>query len=167
MRRMKSELVETAVGALADFRREISAAAADAIDLLAVERRVQELTNAYGRALMREVMARADASAPEICIDGVDWGNRRVAPGAYVTVFGDIEMERATYQRSGRGRVAVPLELRLGIVEGAYTPRVARILTKAVALMPEGDAEDLLHEVCVSGFAAGFPVVLERVPRWT
>lgn len=159
---MKSELVETAVGALADFRREISAMAADAIDLLAVERRVQELTNAYGRALMREVMARADASAPEISIDGVDWGNRRVAPGAYETVFGDIELERATYQRSGRGRVAVPLELRLGIVEGAYTPRVARILTKAVALMPEGDAEDLLHEV---GVAKVSKSTLHRVPR--
>ena len=57
MRRMKSEQVETAVGALAEFRREISAMVVDAIDLLAVERRVQELTNTYGRALMREVMA--------------------------------------------------------------------------------------------------------------
>lgn len=123
---------------------------------------MQELTNAYGRALMREVMARADASAPEIRIDGVDWANRRVAPGAYETVFGDIEVERATYQRSGRGRVAVPLELRLGIVEGAYTPRVARILTKAVALMPEGDAADLLHEV---GVAKVSKSTLHRVPR--
>ena len=41
----------------------------NAIDLLAVERRVQELTNACGRALMR-------------------WGNRRVTPGTYPTVFG-------------------------------------------------------------------------------
>jgi hypothetical protein len=159
---MNNELVETAMGALADFRREISAMAADAIDLLSVERRVQELTSAYGRALMREVMGRADASAPEISIDGVEWGNRRVTRGTYETVFGDVEIERASYQRSGRGRVAVPLELRLGIVEGAYTPRVARILTKAVALMPEGDAEDLLSEV---GVAKVSKSTLHRVPR--
>lgn len=159
---MKNDLVEAAVDALADFRKEISAMAADAIDLLAVERRVQELTNAYGRALMREVMARADASTPEVKIDGADWGNRRVTPATYETVFGGVEMERATYQRSGRGRVAIPLELRLGIVEGAYTPRVARILTKAVALMPEADAEDLLHEVGVAKLSKS---TLHRLPR--
>jgi hypothetical protein len=148
--------------ALADFRREVSAMTADGIDLLAVERRAQELTNAYGRAVMREVLARADASAPEITIDGEDWGNRRATRATYTTVFGDIEMERGTYQRSGRGRVAVPLELRLGIVEGAYTPRVARILTKAVALMPEAEAEDLLEEV---GVAKVSKSTLHRVPR--
>jgi hypothetical protein len=159
---MNNEAIETAMRAVADFRREISEMPADTIDLLAVERRVQELTNACGRALMREVMARADASAPEITIGGADWGNRRVTPATYETVFGGIEMERATYQRAGRGRVAIPLELRLGIVEGAYTPRVARILTKAVALMPEGDAEDLLQEVGVAKLSKS---TLHRVPR--
>ena len=64
-------------------------------------------------------MVRADASAPDITIDGENWGNRRVTPETYQTVFGEVEMGRATYQRSGRGRVAIPLELRLGIVEGA------------------------------------------------
>ena len=152
----------TAERALTEFRREVSAMTPDAIDLLAIERRVQELTSAVGRALMREVMARADATSPEITIDGEGWGNRRVTRGTYVGIFGDIEMERATYQRSGRGRVAVPLELRLGIVEGAYTPRVARILTKAVALMPEAEAEDLLKEV---GVAAVSKSTLHRVPR--
>lgn len=159
---MSNEASEMAMRAVADFRREISAMPADTIDLLAVERRVQELTNACGRALMREVMARADTSAPEVTIGGSDWGNRRVTRATYETVFGAIEMERATYQRAGRGRVAVPLELRLGIVEGAYTPRVARILTKAVALMPEGDAEDLLQEVGVAKLSKS---TLHRVPR--
>ena len=159
---MSNDAMQTAAGAVAEFRREIATMASDSIDLLSVERRVQELTNAVGRVLMREAMARADASAPEIKMDGEDWGNRRVTPGTYTTVFGDIELSRATYQRSGRGRVAIPLELRLGIVEGAYTPRVARILTKAVALMPEGEAENLLEEV---GVAKVSKSTLHRVPR--
>ena len=154
--------MQMAEAALTEFRREISAMTPDAIDLLTIERRVQELTSAVGRALMREVMTRADATSPEITIDGEPWGNRRVTRGTYTGVFGDIEIERATYQRSGRGRVAVPLELRLGIVEGAYTPRVARILTKAVALMPEAEAEDLLGEV---GVAMVSKSTLHRVPR--
>jgi hypothetical protein len=140
-----SDEMRAAEVAVAEFRREIAAMTPDAIDLLAVERRAQELANAFGRALMREAMARADATSPEISINGETWGNRRVTRGTYTSVFGDIDTERATYQRSGRGRVAIPLELRLGIVEGAYTPRVARILTKAVALMPEAEAEDLLR----------------------
>lgn len=159
---MKDTHVVAAEQALKEFRQEISVMAGDCIDLLAVERRVQELTNEYGRALMREVMARADAVSAEITINGEDWGNRRVTPGTYETVFGAVELARATYQRSGRGRVSVPLELRLGIVEGAYTPRVARILTKAVALMPEADAEDLLLEVGVAKLSKS---TLHRVPR--
>ncbi|MBX3218362.1 MAG: hypothetical protein KF850_40525 [Labilithrix sp.] len=159
---MNDEAIERAMRAVEDFRREVAEMSSDTIDLLAVERRVQELTNACGRALMREVIARADASAPEVKIDGADWGHRRVAAATYETVFGGVEIERATYQRAGRGRVAVPLELRLGIVEGAYTPRVARILTKAVALMPEGEAENLLQEVGVAQLSKS---TLHRVPR--
>lgn len=71
---------------------------------------------------MREALERADTRAPEVTIDGENRGNRRVAPATYSTVFGEVEVERSAYQRSGRGRVAVPLELRLGIVEGAYIP---------------------------------------------
>lgn len=159
---MSGDHLDLAERALKEFRREVVGMSADAIDLLAVERRVQEMTNAYGLALMREVFARADTSAPEVTIDGEEWGNRRVAPGTYSTVFGEFEIMRSTYQRNGRGRVAVPLELRLGIVEGAYTPRVARILTKAAALMPEGDAEDFLQEVGVAKLSKS---TLHRVPR--
>jgi hypothetical protein len=159
---MSDSHVERAERALSDFRRDLAGMRGDAIDLLAVERRVQDLTNALGCALMREVMARADSSAPEVTISGEDWGNRRVTRGTYETVFGAIEVERSTYQRSGRGRVAIPLELRLGIVEGSYTPRVARILTKAVALMPEADAENLLEEVGVARLSKS---TLHRIPR--
>jgi hypothetical protein len=50
----------------------------------------------------------------------------------------------------------------LGIVEGAYTPRVARILTRAIAVMTEQDAAGLLAEV---GTAAFSQATLSRLPR--
>lgn len=159
---MSNEQIEVVERALAEFRREVAATDGAEMDLLALERRVQELTNAYGQALMHEVMARADTTAPEITIGGTRWGNRRVTRATYTTIFGDVEMERSTYQQSGRGRISVPLELQLGIVEGAYTPRMARILTKAVALMPEAEATDLLAEV---GVAKVSKSTLHRVPR--
>lgn len=115
--------VETAAKAMVEFRRELGAMAPEVVDLLAVERRTQELANAWSRATLAEAMKRADTEAPEVVINGERWGNRRVLKSTYATSFGDIEMGRSTYQRSGRGRIAIPMDLRLGIVEGAYTHR--------------------------------------------
>lgn len=147
---------------MVEFRRELGATAPEVVDLLAVERRTQELANAWSRATLAEAMKRADTEAPEVVINGERWGNRRVLKSTYATSFGDIEMGRSTYQRSGRGRIAIPMDLRLGIVEGAYTPRLARILSKAVGLMPEAEAEDFLKEV---GVAAVSISTLHRIPR--
>jgi hypothetical protein len=145
-----------------EFRRELTAIAPDAVDLLAIEQRAQELANAWSRAAVAEAMKRADTDAPEVVINGEAWGNRRIHRGTYTTSFGDVDIERSVYQRSGRGRVAIPMDLRLGIVEGAYTPRVGRILSKAVGLMPETEAQDFLQEV---GVAAVSTSTLHRVPR--
>jgi hypothetical protein len=41
---------------------------------------------------------------------------------------------------SGRGRALIPLDLRLGIVEGRYTPLVARVANRAIASMAAGAA---------------------------
>jgi hypothetical protein len=154
--------IESAERAMAEFRRELTAMAPDAVDLLAVERRTQELANAWSRATVAEAMKRADTDAPEVVINGERWGNRRVVKATYTSSFGEVEIERSIYQRAGRGRVAIPMDLRLGIVEGAYTPRVARILSKAVGLMPEAEAEDFLKEV---GVAAVSTSTLHRIPR--
>jgi hypothetical protein len=148
--------------ALREFRRDLAAQAPEEMDLLVMERRVQEITNALGRDLMREAIRHADTQAPEIQIDGQAWGNRRVLPGTYTTMFGDVTELRSVYQQSGRGRVAIPVDLRLGVVEGRYTPRVARTMTRAMALMPESEAEQFLKEVGVAMVSVS---TLHRVPR--
>lgn len=96
---------------------------------------------------MAVAMKRADTEGSEVAIEGQRWGNRRVYAHEYETVFGPVSLERAVYQQSGRGRVAVPMDLRLGVVEGRYTPRLARIATRALASMPEHEAAELLAEV--------------------
>src|SRR5260370_39687108 len=105
-----------------------------------MERRVQELANAWGRVQRARAMTRADTDAPEVDIDSLRWGNRRSHPGEYQTVVGPGTMERSVYQQAGRGRVAIPMDLRLGIGEGMDTARMGRIATRAVALMPEEEA---------------------------
>lgn len=147
---------------LAAFREELRTMKAEDVNLLNVEREIQERLNALGREMVAEAMARADTMAPEVEIDGQRWGNQRRQKAPYQTAFGAAEVERSIYQQSGRGRVAVPMDLRLGIVEGAYTPRVARILTRAIAVMTEEDAAGLLAEV---GTAAVSQATLSRLPR--
>jgi hypothetical protein len=144
------EDIEVVERRMRELSEELGKLGADEVDVDAVELRVLEMAKAWGRAQMARAMKRADAQAPEMDIDGKRWGNRRVTPHDYETVFGTVSLERAVYQQSGRGRVAVPLDLRLGMVEGTYTPRLARIATKALANMPEQEAADMLGEVGVA-----------------
>src|SRR5271170_4780481 len=141
------EDVETIERRMRELGEELGRLKADEVDVDVVEGRVLEMAKAWGRAQMAIAMKRADATEPEVDIRGERWGNRRETPHDYETVFGMVPLERAVYQQSGRGRVAVPLDLRLGMVEGTYTPRLARIATRALASMPEQEAADLLGEV--------------------
>jgi len=134
----------------------------ESLDLFDIERSVQEHLSAMGRELMTAAMKRADSDAPEVEIDGASWGARGITPGEYCTLFGWITVERSVYQQAGRGRVAVPMDLRLGIVERAYTPRVARIVTRATAVMTDEEAADLLEEI---GTATVSKSTISRVPR--
>jgi len=139
--------IESVERQMRSLSEELARLEADEVDIDEVEGRVLELAKAWGRAQIEQALERADEKAPEIVVDGERWGNRRVTPHEYESIFGTVQVSRAVYQRSGRGRVAVALDLRLGMVEGTYTPRVARIATRALANMPEHEAADLLVEV--------------------
>jgi hypothetical protein len=145
-----------------EFRDELRKLDAASWDAVALEERVQEIVHELGRELMAEVFKRADTATSEVHIDGALWGNQQRCPAPYVTMFGEIRIERSTYQRQGRGRVAVPMELRLGIVEGRYTPKVSRIMSRGVGLMPAEDAEGFLSEVGVAKVSVS---TLHRIPR--
>lgn len=145
-----------------EFKAELLGRPRETLDLLAIERSIQEHLAAMGRELVVAAMTKADTEAPEVEIDGGRWGARAVAPGEYFTVFGWVSVERSVYQQAGRGRVAVPMDLRLGIVERSYTPRVARIVTRATAVMTDEEAAELLAEV---GAAALSKSTISRVSR--
>jgi hypothetical protein len=133
-----------------ELSEELGSLEADEVDMDAVEVRVLSMAKEWGVAQMAIAMKRADEQASEVEINGERWGNRRVSPHDYDTIFGTVTLERSVYQQSGRGRVAVPLDLRLGMVEGTYTPGLARIATRALAGMPEQEAADLLAEIGVA-----------------
>lgn len=129
---------------------------------LQVERQVQDIVNELGRVLMREAFEIADTTTAEVTVCGEMWGFQRVYTGTYQTTFGEVSLPRSTYQMSGRGRALIPLDLRLGIVEGRYTPLVARIANRALASMPTDEGEALLKEIGVCMLSRS---TLHRLPQ--
>jgi hypothetical protein len=154
--------VERCLRVIDEFRRELAETAPDDLDCGKLERGLRERLNAVGCAVMREVLERADTMTPQVTINGKVWGNRRESKGTYGTTFGEVTLPRSIYSQSGGGPVAVPLDLRLGIHEGRYTPQMARVLTRASASMPEEEAVGFLEEV---GAAVVSKSTAHRVPR--
>ena len=129
---------------------------------LQVEREVQELANEFGRGLMREAFEIANTTSSEVTVCGETWGFQRVYVGAYETTFGEVSVARSTYQQKGKGRALIPLDLRLGIVEGRYTPLVSRIASRALGSMPTNEGEALLKEIGVCVLSRS---TLHRLPQ--
>jgi len=153
--------LEKALGRINDFRRELGSTPVEHLDVVEQEQAIQKLVNAIGLELMREVFQRADSESPEIVINGKKWGNRRVSTGTYATGFGEFDLLRSIYSPSGGGKVAIPIDLRLGIVEGRYTPLVARILCRCLACMTAEEAAAMLEE---AGVAAVSSSTVHRLP---
>lgn len=154
--------VKQALRELDNFRQDVGETSGEELDCVALENRIQVVLNELGRACMQEVFERADTKAPIVERGGERWGNRRETPGRYATKFGEVKLERSTYSKGGGGPVLVPLEVRLGLVEGHYTPGLARVLTRAKALMTTHEAADLLREV---GVAQASESTLDRLPK--
>lgn len=154
--------VEQALQAVADFRRDLRGTPVAKLDLVDQERRVRQVVNGLGRALVGEVLVQADVQQPEVTINGKQWGNRRESEAPYTTLFGEVTVARAIYSQPGGGPVMVPMELRLGIVEGRYTPCTARVLCRAMASMPAEEAAGLLQE---AGVATVSESTLNRIPK--
>ena len=153
---------ERALKALNDFRDDVAGLEPDEVDCLQLECQLQAVLNGIGRACMAEVLAQADTQEPSIEHQGQRWGNRRESPGTYETTFGEIKVPRSIYSKGGGGRVLIPLDLRLGMVEGRYTPKMGRIVTRARALMTAMEAAEMLKEI---GVAQVSESTLDRLPK--
>lgn len=154
--------LKRALGALDEFRQRVKETAPDKLDIVALEEELREALNTVGKEVIAEVLVRADTKAEIIEVRGERWGNRRETMGTYTTMFGEVKILRSTYCPGGGGKVAIPLDLRLGIVERRYTPKIARILTHAISVMTSQEAEGLLHEI---GVAAVSRSTIHRLPQ--
>jgi hypothetical protein len=150
------------LAALVAYVREVERRGGEGRDLRVEERGLAQKLFAVGRCAMSKLITAADTKAAEVECNGVLWGNRREATADVFTMFGPVPVPRSTYQRGGRGRVLVPIEARLGLFEGRYTPALARAMSRAVAVMPEEEGTELFEELGVAGVSVS---TLHRIPR--
>jgi hypothetical protein len=144
------------------FLTDLQEIAPNDLNCLELESEAMRIVLGLGAAMMTEVFRRADEQAPEVIVNGGRWGNRKVSKGTYMTKFGTVTLDRSGYRRSGGGRVLFPLDLRLGIVEGRYTPGMASLMAHTVAQMPAEDGELFLKEVGVGMVSKS---TLHRIPQ--
>ena len=145
-----------------EFLSRVGRTAVGELDCLELEKEAMAVVKGVGLELMREVLRAADEEASEVVVHGERWGSRRVTKGTYTTKFGTVTLLRSGYQRSIKGAVLFPLDLRLGIVEGRYTPGMASLMAHTVAQMPAEDGERFLEEVGIGQVSKS---TLHRIPQ--
>lgn len=134
-------------GNFADFERELHA------KIMEVEREI-----------LAEEMARADVDVEAIVVEGDTY--RRVVRCAdtYITASGPVHIERTLYKdrTDETGRAICPMDLRLGIFEGRWTPLAAQQATWVVAQMTPQLAEELFARI---GNMSPSKSSLDRLPK--
>jgi hypothetical protein len=103
----------------------------------------------YERELLAEEMSKADVDVGAIVVDGVTFRRVVRCEETYFTAAGPVRVERTLYKdrTDEGGRAVSPMDLRLGIVEGRWTPVAAQQATWVVAQMTPQLAEDLFRRI--------------------
>lgn len=108
-------------------------------------------------------LKRYDVDAKEIEINGELFRWKMESTQEYCGVAGNFEVNRALFvPRAGGGKAVCPLELRAGIVDGAWTPRAARLMARAVACTTPKEAEQFFDEL---GGMKPSTSSLDRLPK--
>ena len=108
-------------------------------------------------------LARYDVDAQQIEVEGVRYHPVWVDTETYLTAAGEVQVERHLYRPAGHNAKSIcPLELRVGIVDGYWTPRAARQGAWVIAQLTPGDTEALFVEL---GSMSPSRSTLDRLPR--
>lgn len=127
------------------------------------EQQLHEQVMAVERELLVEELLRYDVSALEIEVEQTQYRRAMSSPETYLTSAGAVTIQRTLYRPVQMpGATLCPLELRVGILAGYWTPRAARQAAFVMAHLPSGDSEALFAEL--GGMHPSRPS-LDRLPK--
>lgn len=131
-------------------------------DFASLEQEVREIVRGVEREILRNELAKLDVDVHEIEIDGQP--ARRVGRYGqeYFTAAGKVRVERSLYRPRGGSRTHCPLELRAGIMAGAWTPLAAKQACWVTAHLPPGEGAQLFE---LMGGMSPSSSSLDRLPK--
>jgi hypothetical protein len=109
------------------------------------EAEIFALADQFGRTALEGFLARFDIPQDRVMIDGAEHYRIDRKPKSYRSTRGEVTVERDVYRKLGvhNGPQACPLELRVGMVEGQWTPNCADNMAFLAARVPEREAAEI------------------------
>jgi len=116
------------------------------------------------REVLAEELAKADIDEESVVIEGTQCRRVLRCAQTYQTAAGPVEVERTLYKdrRDPLSLSLVPLDARIGIIEGRWTPLAAKQATWVVSQMTPQLAEELFARV---GNMTPSKSSLDRLPK--
>jgi hypothetical protein len=112
------------------------------------ERELHTQVLAVEREFLAMELAHYDVHAEQVLVDGVVYGQPMRSTETYLTTAGPVTLERQLYRPAGRGsRHICPLEMRVGIVAGYFTPAAARVGAYVTAQLVPAIGAELFREL--------------------
>lgn len=112
------------------------------------EQELHTLVMALEGELVGEELSRYDLGGEEIEVEGKVYRVGLAMPETYLCAAGLVTVNRHLYHLAQEeGKSICPLELRVGIVGGYFTPRAARQGAFVMAHLTAGESEALLSEM--------------------
>jgi hypothetical protein len=130
----------------------------------AFEKGLHERVQAYERELVAEEMAVANVDAEAIEVEGAVYRKVLRCEETYMTAAGEVRVMRTLYKdrTDEAGRAIVPMELRLGVIEGFWTPEAAKQAAWVVSQMTPKLGEELFARMGNMGPSKSS---LDRLPK--
>jgi len=152
-----------AMDQLQDFLRQRRAAHEPVKELETFEQELHRLFVAAEREALGHELARLDLDVPGLDVDGERYHRVLRCATTYTSAAGPVRVERSLYRQGhGGGRAVCPLDLRAGIIEGAWTPWAAKQATWVVAHLTPQEGEELF---ALLGNMTPSKSTLDRLPK--
>jgi hypothetical protein len=123
---------------------------------------LHEQVAAFEASLVAARLSCFDEKAPEVEVHGTIYRRKDEFPKEYCGLAGKFEIPRALYVPRDGGKAICPLELRVGMVEGVWTPLAARVMARAVSASTPREAAALFEDL---GGMKPSESSLDRLPK--
>ena len=151
-----------AMDQLHDFLRQRREAHEPVENLDAFEQELHRLFVTAEREALSQELSRFDLDVPVVEVDGERYHRVLRCETTYSSAAGPVRVERSLYRPPQGGLTLCPLELRAGIIEGAWTPLAAKQATWVVAHLTPKEGEELFD---LLGNMTPSKSTLDRLPK--